>query len=82
MNNNSAISQRQRLLEWLIKFGAINTYEARERLNIESHAARILELRKLGHVIHTIKVSATNRDGFIHHGIAKYVLITLAGGEV
>lgn len=79
LNSTSTTSQRQRLLEWLTKFKVINTYEGREHLNIESPAARILELRKLGHIIHTVKVTAKNRDGFIHHGIASYVLIKLAG---
>lgn len=81
LNSTSSTSQRERLLEWLTKFKVINTYEGREHLNIESPAARILELRKLGHIIHTVKVSAKNRDGFIHHRIANYILIKLAGGS-
>lgn len=78
----SANAQRVRLLAALIELGAVNTLYARDRLNILMPAARVKELRNLGHQIHTDLITITDRNGFVHHKVARYVLIKLAQGVV
>lgn len=77
----SATAQRQRLLAALILLGAVNTLYARDRLNIMAPAPRIKELRQLRHQIETTRITITDRNGFTHKNVARYVLIKLAGGE-
>jgi hypothetical protein len=81
LTNSSASAQRKRLLEALQTQGAISTIYARDRLNIMAPAPRIKELREQGHQIHTDRISITDRNGFAHGNVARYVLIKLAGGE-
>lgn len=81
LNNTSARAQRKRLLEALQKLGAVSTCYARDQLNIMMPATRVHELRKLGHQIHTDRISITDRDGYTHDNVARYVLIKLAGGN-
>lgn len=73
----SKLSQRERLLEWLINVGSINTNEARERLDIQAPAPRILELKRLGHEIKTEKTDWLSHTG-VKHKIACYVLLKAA----
>lgn len=77
---NSTAAQRQRLLEWLIHNGSVNTHFARDRLNIMSPAPRIMELRGLGHQIETERMTINDRDGRSHPRVARYVLLQLAEG--
>jgi hypothetical protein len=79
LNSTSTHAQRQRLLEALIELGAVNTIYARDSLNIMSPAPRIMELRKQGHEIIKTPITINDRNGFIHSGVARYVLIKLAG---
>jgi hypothetical protein len=79
--NTSANAQRKRMLDALQTFGAVNTLYARDSLNIMAPAPRIKELREQGHQIHTDRISITDRDGFVHDNVARYVLIQLAGGN-
>lgn len=81
LTNTSASAQRKRLLEALQTLGAVNTLYARDRLNIMAPAPRIKELREQGHQIYTDRISITDRNGFAHGNVARYVLIKLAGGE-
>lgn len=80
-DDTSTRAQRKRLLEALKILGAANTLYARDRLNIMAPAPRIKELREQGHHIHTDRITITDRNGFVHHNVARYVLIKLAGGE-
>jgi hypothetical protein len=77
-HDTSTSAQRQRLLEWLIHNGSINTHFARDRLNIMAPAARIKELRDKGHNIHTDRITLNDRDGRSHPRVACYVLLQLA----
>lgn len=67
-------SQRKYILNRLIKHGSITTLQAHQA-GIMAPAARILELRALGHEIKTIK----HWGDF--NGMAQYVLIKLAEAE-
>ncbi len=79
--NTSANAQRKRMLHALQTLGAVNTLYARDRLNIMQPAARIKELRQQGHQILTTRITITDSNGFVHHNVARYVLIQLAGGN-
>ena len=69
--------QRERLLEWLLSVGYINTQEARERLDIQAPASRIMELKQQGYDIKTEKTEWLSHSG-IKHKIARYVLVSEA----
>ncbi|HRH77923.1 MAG TPA: helix-turn-helix domain-containing protein [Cellvibrionaceae bacterium] len=71
-------AQQQRLLKTLIEKGSITTVEARQELNVMSPAPRILELRAQGHWIVTEYVTVVDQYGYVHRGVAKYVLIVQA----
>jgi len=76
--DTSTAAQRQRLLEWLLNHGSVNTLFARDRLNILAPAARIIELREKGHKIHTDRIVINDRDGRPHRRVALYTLLQLA----
>ena len=71
-NDNSASSQRTRLIEHLQEHGSITTIEARRDLDIMMPAARIYELRKQGYKIDTVWTSDTTEQGK-QHRVACYV---------
>lgn len=71
-------AQRQRLLAALIEYGSITTYEAREQLNVVMPAARIMELKKQGHVIYTKYETLPDGAGRLHPRSARYILVKLA----
>lgn len=79
LNDTTSAAQRKRLLDALIRLGAVNTMYARDKLNILMPASRIKELRILGHDIYTDRITIKNKQGFVHLGVARYVLIKLAG---
>lgn len=81
LHSTSLSAQRQRLLKVLKTLGAVNTIFARERLNIMMPAARIKELRMQGHEIFTTRITLKDQNGFVHSGIARYVLIKLVGSN-
>ncbi len=68
----STEAQRSRLQERL-RAGPVTTLEARRELEVLAPAARIWELRALGHVIDTVRVSQATETG-IKHNVAMYVL--------
>ena len=78
-NDNSAHSQRMRLLKKL-RESNVTTIEARRDLDILMPAARVFELRAIGHDIATIWTNAPTDSGRIHR-IARYVLAREAGCE-
>ena len=78
-NDNSAHSQRMRLLKKLRETD-VTTIEARRDLDILMPAARVFELRAIGHDIATVWTSAPTDCGRKHR-IARYVLTREAGRE-
>ncbi len=71
-NDNSADSQRARLIKHFQEHGSITTIEARRDLDIMMPAARIYELRKQGYKIDTIWTNDTTEQGK-QHRVARYV---------
>jgi hypothetical protein len=78
-NDNSAHSQRMRLLKKL-RESSITTIEARRDLDILMPAARVCELRAIGHDIATVWTQGTTDCGRKHR-IARYVLAHRASHE-
>jgi hypothetical protein len=66
--NFNSKTQRQKVLEWLLK-NPLTTLEARQELFVMSIAARIFELKAQGHNIVTYKVMVGRKK------IAQYVLL-------
>lgn len=79
LNNTSTSAQRQRLLDALVELGAVNTLFARDCLNCLAPAPRIFELRAQGHEIFTDRITIHDTHGRTHSGVARYVLVKLAG---
>ena len=76
--DTSISAQCARLLHAL-KSRPVNTFEAREQLNVMQPAARVLELKRMGHKIDKRLAPAVDAQGYRHSGIAHYFLIELAG---
>ena len=74
LHSTSTASQCQRLLAALEQ-GPVTTFDARDNLNIVCPAARILDLKGVGHEITKTPVALADRDGRLHRGIARYVLL-------
>lgn len=81
LSSTSANAQRKRLLDALQTLGAVTTLYARDRLNCLAPAPRIFELRAQGHEIFTDRITIKDQFGRTHKGVARYVLIKLAGGN-
>ncbi|MFH0784024.1 MAG: helix-turn-helix domain-containing protein [Pseudomonadota bacterium] len=73
MQDNSAASQRSRILRHLQEIGPITTLQARHLLDIMHPAQRCLELRKSGFPIETVWVNDLTPEGNCHR-VARYVL--------
>lgn len=69
-------AQRVRMLAG-VQAGSVTTIAARSELNIMMPAARVKELRELGHPIKTHRITMTDDHGRIHRGVALYYLGTL-----
>lgn len=54
--DNSAASQRQRILSWLRNVEPLTTLQARKQLDVLHPAARVMELRKAGNVAEYVLV--------------------------
>lgn len=78
--DTSSSAQRARLLARL-QAGPIDTITARSELNIFHPAARVQELRDVGHSIGTHRVTLTDDQGRKHSGIALYYLGTEPTGR-
>lgn len=70
--DDSAHSQRLRLLERL-KVAPVDTITARRDLDVMHPAARIMELKRRGNMIDTVRVGRTTDCGKVH-SVALYVL--------
>lgn len=70
--DNSTLNQRLKLLDWLFDHCSINTSQAREKLDIMSPAARIMELKRDGYLIVTLITTWTSAYG-IKHRIGRYL---------
>lgn len=79
VENTTTQAQRARLLDALLD-GPITTIEARSRLNIMMPAARVKELRALGHPIVTHLRDLHDDHGRRHSRVAVYYLSV--GSEV
>lgn len=75
IEDTSASSQRVRLLERL-KVGPVDTFTARNELNIAHPAARVQELREAGHLISTHRQTIHDDQGRPHRGCALYLMRT------
>ena len=69
--------QRARMLERL-RERPVSTIEARRDLDILHPAGRVMELRKVGHQIHTVTINEQTEHGR-RHKVARYVLIPNGG---
>lgn len=72
-SDNSAASQRSRILRHLREVGPITTLQARHRLDICHPGMRVCELRKSGIPIETNWTDDLTPEGHSHR-VAKYVL--------
>ena len=79
IQNITLPAQRARFLESL-RYGPVSTIEARSELNIMQPAARIKELRDLGHPIQTHLKPLYDDQGRYHSRVAVYYLS--GGSEV
>lgn len=70
---NSAKTQEARVLSAL-RLGSLMTYEGRRYLDVYDMCARVMALRRAGHVIETIWVRTQTECGRTHR-IGKYVLM-------
>lgn len=71
----STDAQRNRLLERL-QVGPVDTFTARNELNISHPAGRVQELREAGHPIFTHRQTIHDDQGRPHRGCAVYVMHT------
>jgi predicted ArsR family transcriptional regulator len=78
--DNSAASQRARILAWLLTGGPLSTLQARQILDCFHPAARIQELREAGHNIVTEWTTEEAQRGRPHR-IARYVLLAGRGSD-
>ena len=70
---NSVAAQRNRIMDFL-RIRPLDTLTARKELDIMHPAARVMELRKRGFVIETIKIDRPSDCGGIHR-VACYALV-------
>ena len=63
MGKNEKKNQRERVLDWLQKYGSISDNDARDELGIRRCGARIFELRDQGYNIATKMEVCKNRFG-------------------
>jgi hypothetical protein len=77
--NTTLDAQRKRILQYLQKGLPLTTIKARHELDIMHPAGRVMELRKKGYQIKTYWETVETALG--KHRIAKYFLLTNAGGE-
>lgn len=75
--SNTAASQRNRILDFL-QTGPLDTLTARKELDVMHPAARVMELKRSGKKIQTVKIDRASECGKIYR-IACYVLEAGAG---
>ena len=74
--DNSAFSQRMRILDWFLDKPSLTTEQARRELDIMHPAARIMELRAIGYNILSFWEIVPTASGKTRK-IAKYVLLSM-----
>jgi hypothetical protein len=65
-------THQRRILDAL-RLGPLSTFDARKHLDVPHPAGRIQELRDIGHVIDTVRISEPGEIGR-PHCIARYIL--------
>ena len=81
-SDTSASAQRLRLLAYLRRHGSVNTFEARQILDIMMPAARVKELRAQGHNIETHLGTLCDDQGREQPNVATYYLSADPAGKV
>ena len=76
---NTVEEQRARVLDWLRR-ASLTTLQARAELDVMHPAARVMELRKAGYCIETVKVEESTPCGGLHR-VARYVLVSTGVGR-
>ena len=74
--DNSAFSQRMKILDWFISKPSLTTEQARRELDVMHPAARVMELRAMGYNILTFWEVVPTASGKTRK-IAKYVLLSM-----
>jgi|GEM_PF-892809 len=74
--DNSALSQRMRILDWFISKPSLTTEQGRLELDVMHPAARVMELREKGYNILTFWEVVPTASGKTRK-IAKYVLLSM-----
>lgn len=69
--DNSCRTQRARLIQWFETYHRLSTFEAREE-GIVHPGARIMELRRQGYLIDTVRVTELDHNG-VSHRIGLYL---------
>lgn len=72
LENNTANNQKQRLLDYLKRYGSVNPLEAWQELGIYRLSDTVLKLRKDGYQIETTRMDVKNRFNEKCH-VAKYI---------
>lgn len=67
-------AQRSRVLDFLRRYGSLSTLDARHLIDVMHPAARVMELRRIGHEIATVWSNETTPEG-AEHRIARYHLV-------
>jgi len=70
--NNSAASQRARILDHFSKCPRLSTIQARDEYGILHPCGRVMELRRSGYRIDTTWIKAPDANG-VFHRIGQYV---------
>ena len=73
LQDNSAASQRSRILQRLQSGRTLTTLEARHQLDVMHPGMRVCELRKQGYVIETVWTNDVTPEGNVHR-VGKYFL--------
>ncbi|MCW5144302.1 helix-turn-helix domain-containing protein [Burkholderia cenocepacia] len=76
-SSNDTAAQRHRILDFLCHYGSLSTLDARHKIDVMHPAARVMELRRLGHEIETIWSHETTPEGGKHR-VARYHLMSEA----
>jgi len=72
--NDTSTSNQRAITLSAISSAPKSTIELRHKFGIMHPAARIQELREMGHEIDTVRITEMTPDGIKHKAVAKYVL--------
>ncbi|WP_081723352.1 helix-turn-helix domain-containing protein [Paraburkholderia mimosarum] len=73
--SNDAAAQRSRVLDFLRRYGSLSTLDARHLIDVMHPAARVMELRRVGHEIATVWSDEMTPEGGKHR-VARYHLMS------